>query len=290
MPPDRSCFTALNLQPDFTLPECMDYFTLSAAPNTDLWRKPPDRETTTAPILFTSLRQPFVIAEVTVTADWEMEWDQGGLVIFAGPVPRPPPPPSSQPSQQQQQQQRRQASGSSTQQQQQPPSQAPPPPYPSLPTGPNKWVKAGLEFSAGTVNASSVSATADGADWCLSPLAPPNVPTSITSLRIKLERIGHSLWVWYQIPGLISAQAERTPGAIGSSWRKLREVTWFFWGVEDKSVHVGVYASRPANLSMESTMWAARNGGRYVSGLDGGGGHGGPANGLVVEFEDLEIF
>ncbi|KMP09043.1 LOW QUALITY PROTEIN: hypothetical protein CIRG_08724 [Coccidioides immitis RMSCC 2394] len=207
MPPDRSCFTALNLPPDFTLPECMDYFTLSAAPNTDLWRKPPNRETTTAPILFTSLRQPFVIAEVTETADWEMEWDQGGLVIFAGPVPRPPPPPSPQPSQQQQQQQqqqRRQASGSSTQQQQQPPSQAPPPPYPSLPTGPNKWVKAGLEFSAGTVNASSVSATADGADWCLSPLAPPNVPTSITSLRIKLERIGHSLWVWYQIPGLIS--------------------------------------------------------------------------------------
>ncbi|EEP80050.1 conserved hypothetical protein [Uncinocarpus reesii 1704] len=282
MPPARSCFTALNLPPDFTLPECMDYFSLSAAPNTDIWRKPPDRETTTAPILFTSLRQPFVIAEVTVTADWEMEWDQGGLVIFAGPVPR-----------QQQQQQRPHQSTSSAQQppqtQTQNPTQ-PPPPYPSLPTGRNKWVKAGLEFSAGTVNASSVSATADGADWCLSPLAPPNVPTSITSLRIKLERIGHSLWVWYQIPGLMTEHAARTPGAIGNSWRKLREVTWFFWGVEDKSVHVGVYASRPANLSMENTMWAARNGGRFTGRTDDGRGSGGAANGLVVEFEDLEIF
>ncbi|WEW61163.1 hypothetical protein PRK78_006653 [Emydomyces testavorans] len=286
MPPDRSCFTPLNLPSDFTLPECMDYFTLSAAPNTDLWRKPPDRETTTAPILYTSLRHPFVIAEVTVTADWEMEWDQGGLVIFAGPAPR---------QQQQQQQLHRQQSTSSAQpsqpSQSQTQSQAqsvPPPPYPSLPTGPSKWVKAGLEFSAGTVNASSVSATADGADWCLSPLAPPNVSTSITSLRIKLERIDHSLWVWYQIPGLMTAHAARTPGAIGNSWRKLREVTWFFWGVEDKSVHVGVYASRPANLSMENTMWAARNGGRFLGAQDNGGGGG--ANGLVVEFEELEIF
>ncbi|KAI1927965.1 hypothetical protein LOZ58_005924 [Ophidiomyces ophidiicola] len=282
MPPDGSCFTALNLPSDFTQPECMDYFTLAAAPNTDLWRKPPDRETATAPILFTSLRQPFVIAEVTVSADWEMEWDQGGLVIFAGPAPR----------QQQQEPPRQQASSSIPQLQTQPP------PYPALLTGPTKWVKAGLEFSAGTVNASSVSATADGADWCLSPLAPPNTPTSISSLRIKLERIGHSLWVWYQIPGLISPHAARTPDAIGNSWRKLREVTWFFWNVEDKSVHVGVYASRPANFSMENTMWAARNGSRLVGGVGsdnrggsgGGGGGGGGTNGLVVEFEDLEIF
>jgi hypothetical protein len=49
----------------------MEYFSLSAGPNTDLWRKPPDRDTATAPIVYTSLRQPFIIAEVTVTAeDW----------------------------------------------------------------------------------------------------------------------------------------------------------------------------------------------------------------------------
>ena len=73
MPPDRSSFTALNLPPTFSLPQCMEYFTLAAAPNTNLWRKPPDRDTSTAPIVFTSLRHPYVIAEVTVSADGEME-------------------------------------------------------------------------------------------------------------------------------------------------------------------------------------------------------------------------
>lgn len=65
----------------------MEYFELKAGPNTDLWRKPPNGDTSTAPIVFTSLRHPFVVAEVTVSADWEMEWDQGGLVIFAGAAP-----------------------------------------------------------------------------------------------------------------------------------------------------------------------------------------------------------
>ncbi|PGH23768.1 hypothetical protein AJ80_02198 [Polytolypa hystricis UAMH7299] len=307
MPPDRSCFTPLNLPPTFSLPQCMDYFTLGAAPNTDLWRKPPDRDTSTAPILFTSLRHPFVIAEVTVTADWEMEWDQGGLVIFAGSAPTPGPASNTgrnnsrrAPTQQSNNSNdndnptnRDSGTSSNSQQQQQQQPDEPAPPY-SRSTSSCKWVKAGLEFSSGTVNASSVSATDDGADWCLAPLALPNQPTNITSLRIKLERIGHSLWVWYQLPTLSSHA--RTPGAIGSTWRKLREVTWFFWAVEDKSVHVGVYASRPSNLSMSSTVFAMRNGSRLNSATgsraaaaddSGSQVHG---EGLVVEFEDLEIY
>ncbi|KAH8705279.1 hypothetical protein BGW36DRAFT_392940 [Talaromyces proteolyticus] len=254
MPPDRSSFTALNLPPSFSLPMCMDYFTLSAGPNTNLWRKPPNGDTSTAPMIFTSLRRPFVVAEVTISADWEMEWDQGGLVIFAGSAPG-------------------QASIAET-----------------IPYGRGirnatfsrscKWVKAGMEFSSGTVNASSVSATSDGADWCLSPLAMPNIPTNITSLRIKLERVGHSLWIWYQIPSL--SPYATTPGAVGSTWKKLREVTWFFYGVEDKCVHVGVYASRPTSIPRGGTVWEAMNGMRND---DSGGG-----DKLVVEFEDLEIF
>ncbi|OXV07452.1 hypothetical protein Egran_04783 [Elaphomyces granulatus] len=239
----------------------MDYFSLPAGPNTDLWRKPPNGDTSTAPIVFTSLRRPFVLAEVTVSADWEMEWDQGGLVIFAGAAP-----------------------GQSL-----PSETAQPQPMSGMRSSRNsrahqtmcKWVKAGLEFCSGTVNASSVSATADGADWSLSPLALPNLPTSVTSLRIKLERIGHSLWIWYQIP-TVSPYA-LTPGAVGSSWKKLREVTWFFYGVEDKSIHVGVYASRPNNISRTSTMWESANGSRLSD-------SGGTADKLVVEFEDLEIF
>ena len=168
MPPDGSTFTALNLPPTFELPQCMEYFTLRAGPNTDLWRKPPNGETSTAPIVFTSLRHPFVVAEVTVSADWEMEWDQGGLVIFAGAAPQ---------------------SFS---------SEVDGPPFRTAPRSPCKWVKAGMEFSSGTVNASSVSATADGADWCLSPLAQSaQTGLGIHSLRIKLERVGHALWIWY---------------------------------------------------------------------------------------------
>ncbi|EGE04298.1 hypothetical protein TMEN_9043 [Trichophyton mentagrophytes] len=288
MPPNPSTFTALNVPSGYTLPESLEYFSLAARPDTDLWRKPPDRETSTAPILYTSLQRPFVLAEVTVTADWEMEWDQGGLVIFSGP---PPGPRLIQPNNSNElvpttviNLDNSNNSVEAGEQQQQPPQ---PPPYPDFNLGQGKWVKAGLEFSAGTVNASSVSATSDGADWCLSPLAPPNQPTSITSLRIKLERIGHSLWVWYQIPPSsfsTDQESSHSPGSAAQSWRKLREVTWFFWGVEDKSVHIGVYACRPANISISSTMWAARNGGQYFH------DNSPSPNSLVVDFEDLEIF
>jgi regulation of enolase protein 1 (concanavalin A-like superfamily) len=227
----------------------MEYFTLRAGPNTDLWRKPPNGETSTAPIVFTSLRHPFVVAEVTVSADWELEWDQGGLVIFAGAAPQ---------------------SLSSVD-------------GPFRTRSPCKWVKAGIEFSSGTVNASSVSATADGADWCLSPLAQSTQAGAIHSLRIKLERVGYALWIWYQVPSVLPFVV--SPGAVGNSWKKLREVTWFFYGVEDKFVHVGVYASRPTSLARGGTMWDAMHGLTLDTSLPTGS-----ADGLVVEFEDLEIF
>ncbi|KAJ9296500.1 hypothetical protein DTO271G3_5198 [Paecilomyces variotii] len=261
MPPDRSSFTALNLPSTFSLPECMEYFTLPAGPNTDLWRKPPNGDTSTAPIVYTSLRHPFVVAEVTVSADWEMEWDQGGLVIFAGAAPGESLPSDSQAP-----------SGGRTGR-----------PGWNHASRSCKWVKAGMEFCSGTVNASSVSATADGADWCLSPLALPNLPTAITSLRIKLERIGHSLWIWYQIPS-VSPYA-LSPGAVGNTWKKLREVTWFFYGVEDKFVHVGVYASRPTSVSRGDTMWETMNASRSATSAADN-----DTDRLVVEFEDLEIF
>ncbi|EEH20322.1 hypothetical protein PABG_02581 [Paracoccidioides brasiliensis Pb03] len=302
MPPDRSCFTPLNLPSNISLPACMDHFSLGAAPNTNLWRKLPDCDTLTAPILFTSLCEPFTIAEVTVTADWEMECDQGGLVIFAGPAPSHQAPP--RPTINRNNNNSNSNPDTNTPGEHQSPSSYPYPP-PPRPPAPCKWVKAGLEFSAGTVNASSVSAAGDGADWCLCPLALPNQPTSIDSLRIKLERIDHSLWVWYQLP---STGYSLTPSALSNTWRKLREVTSFFWGVEAKNVHVGVYASRPANSSISSTVWESRNGHPFVQGQAPGAGAGAGehensmgnratddasgsvrAGGLVVEFDDLEI-
>ncbi|KAF4313651.1 hypothetical protein GTA08_BOTSDO00590 [Botryosphaeria dothidea] len=256
MPPDSSSFTALNVSSS-AVPEWMGSFTLSAPPNTDLWRKPPSSDTSTAPILYTALRNPFVAAEVTVSADWELEWDQAGLVIFAGAPPgriggsRQSAAPAAAPPAQQP------AAPAPAQPQQQ---DAPPPAY-TPPEPVSKWVKVGLEFSNNECHATSVCATSDGADWALTSL--PSHRGRRSDLRVKMERIGYALWVWYEDDV--------------SGWKKLREVTWFFWGVEDKAVRVGVYASRPANLG--ATHYERRHGGPRVT-----------QRNLLVEFEGLEIF
>ncbi|KAF2465730.1 uncharacterized protein BDR25DRAFT_82597 [Lindgomyces ingoldianus] len=288
MPPDRSSFTALNI-PNNAVPEWMGSFSLAAPPNTDLWRKPPSRDTSTAPILYTALRSPFIAAEVTVSADWELEWDQGGLVIFAGappgriaatassatgagttdaaattttatpPNPNAPsnlaPPAGAPPS-------TATANNGAGQQQSAVTHGAPPAYAASVPPAPaSKWVKVGLEFCNNACHATSVCATSDGADWALTALPPHHARR--LDLRVKIERIGYALWVWYE-------------DAV-SGWKKLREVTWFFWGVEDKQVRVGVYASRPANFG--TTVFERRNGGPSVT-----------QRNLCVDFEALEIF
>ncbi|KAF2456590.1 hypothetical protein BDY21DRAFT_394219 [Lineolata rhizophorae] len=317
MPPTSSCFTPLNVPPS-EMPEWMDSFTLSAPPNTDLWRKPPARDTSTAPILYTALRNPFVSAEVTVSADWELEWDQGGLVIFAGAPPgrstgsnQDGPPARSatapgagnipgsgdgngravaregpertagggeregsgqsvQSSLEELLGQREQDAGQQQQQQQ------PPPPY-SPPAPASKWVKVGLEFCNNACNATSVCATADGADWSSSALPASHARARRADLRLKLERIGYALWVWYED---VEMAAGATAGGTAHAWKKLREVTWFFWGVEDKAVRVGVYASRPANIG--PTAYRERGVGRGAPSVT--------QRNLRVEFEGLEIF
>ena len=74
------------------------------------------------------------------------------------------------------------------------------------------------------------------------------------------------------------------PGAVGSTWKRLREITYFFYGIEDKCAHVGVYASRPASMRQGGTMWEAMNDMRIDDLNISGRGHR-----LVVEFEDFEI-
>jgi regulation of enolase protein 1 (concanavalin A-like superfamily) len=117
-------------------------------------------------------------------------------------------------------------------------------------------VKVGLEYHNGAPSCSSVCATSEGADWVVASL--PQYQARRSDLRVKLERIGCALWVYYEDQML--------------GWKKLREVTWFFWGVEDKAVRVGVYLSRPAN-------WPVYETGSSMTGRD-----------LLVEFEGLEIF
>jgi regulation of enolase protein 1 (concanavalin A-like superfamily) len=251
--PDRGSFKALNVSAD-AIPEWMGSFVLSAPPNTDLWRKPPTGDTSTAPILYTSLRHPFVSAEVLVSSDWRMEWDQAGLVIFAGG--RPPgrtiaTPPGRTTS--------TSASAPTATVPVDDTAQPAPPAY--EPPLASKWVKVGLEFCNNTCHASSVCATQDGADWSISALPP--YQANRQDLRIKFERIGYALWIYYEDQLL--------------GWKKLREVTWFFWGVENKSVRVGVYASRPANFA--PTQYERDHGGPTIT-----------QSSLRVEFDDLQIF
>lgn len=247
MPPDSTSFRALNL-PATSIPEWMGSFSLSAPPNTDLWRKPPSRDTSTAPVLYTGLRHPFIAAEVTVSGDWELEWDQAGLVIFAG---APPGRTTADPSQ---------PPVVSTENTTIIPVDGLPPAYVEPPTA-SKWVKVGMEFTNNACNATSVCATTDGADWSLTTLSAEHNRRG--ELRVKFERIGYALWVWYQDEHGV--------------WKKLRDVTWFFWGVEDKAVRVGVYASRPANFA--PTVYDQRHGRPNTTGRN-----------LFVRFEDLEIF
>lgn len=177
---------------------------------TDLWRKP-SQDTNTAPVLYTRPCGGYGFNHAEVLVGFAnvsamdrrvglLEWDQGGLVIFAG----------------------------------------------------QKWVKAGIEYRDGGCVASSVSAGTDGADWSLIEL-----PSGQYDLRVRFERMGDSLWVWFE-------------DGMGD-WKKLREINWFFWGVEEKnnSLRVGVYASRPVDLPFE---------------------RGRQQDNLVVEFEGLEIY
>jgi regulation of enolase protein 1 (concanavalin A-like superfamily) len=256
---DSSEFTTHNVASNFKLPENLDYFALTASPNTRICRNELSRDQTTAPMMLTRLSHPLVVAEVTITADFEMEWDQAGLIVFTGAPPsQTPPSPAVR--------RRRYQSREEDVQE-------------------GKWVKAGLEFTAGAMNASSVVASsASGGDWSLSPLLyseliQDSYDSISFSLRIKFERIGDALWIWYRNADGSSVSVPRTPEAIHAEWRKLREVNGFFRGVDLKGdVWVGCYASRPVHF-VATDDWDER------FGLP----ESGEGRGLTVEFEDLEI-
>jgi regulation of enolase protein 1 (concanavalin A-like superfamily) len=237
-------FQSLNIPAD-DVPNDISMFSLNAQPQTTLWRRPPGTDTSTAPVFFRQLRFPFVSAEVTVYAEWSLEWDQAGLVLFVGEPSRndaPSEPPSIP------------IGGN--------PSARPPmnseelPPYPRPST--SKWVKFGLEYSNNRCHVSVTRSTEHGCDWSLSAL--PHYQCERDDLQIKFERIGIALWLYYhdQVKG----------------WKRLREISDFFYGVNDKNVYVGVYASRPANFDSPFNN-------HHTESID---------RELRVEFQDLRIF
>jgi len=245
-------FQAVNVGSDFEQPEDIsEYFTLQAPPNTHIWRKPSEYDDTTAPMLLTRLRQSFILAEVTVSADFQMEWDQAGLVIFAGALP------SQRPRTPIPRRIRRYS------------------PYENTIAPGSKWVKAGLEFTGGTINVSSVVATsACGSDWATAgcmPFRPYYDSYASSQVRLKFERVDDALWIWFRIVDTSpSTNDHESPESVGARWIKMREVMGFFGGREEKgNVWVGCYASRPMNWEPSNTLEEAGS--------------------LIAEFEDLDI-
>ena len=243
----------LNPPADFEHPiDPNDYFSLTAAPNTRLGRRGADTDDITAPMALRRLRYPFVLCEVTVSIDFEADWDQGGLVIFAGGHPTFNP---------------RQTA-----------SRAQRGPYivvdPSLHRGPEKWARVALELMAGELHVSTLVANRKcGADWASTPalLNSHTRHALVTSTRLKLERVGFDLWIWYMVQDVQSSDSTApSPEVVSRQWRKCREVINFFdREVTKGGVWVGCYASRPIE--------ADRSDDRH------------PGNGLFAEFEDLTI-
>jgi regulation of enolase protein 1 (concanavalin A-like superfamily) len=76
-----STLTALNL-PHKSV-SSSGTITIDAAPGTDLWRKPPSTVSTNAPAYVASRPiSTFRRAQVTVSAQWDRLYDQGGLVFL----------------------------------------------------------------------------------------------------------------------------------------------------------------------------------------------------------------
>lgn len=252
-------FEIINEPAGFEDPEeVTDYFSLTATSNTRLGRKTAQEDEITAPMILKRLTYPFVLCEVTVSADLQNDWDQGGLAIFAG----------GHPGQTRINQLRN----------------------PSLRradilnghrsnSGPMKWARVALEMNVGELNISTLVANPEcGVDWASTPAFPSShsddLDSSIPSVRLKLERVGSDLWVWFMVPEApmhLNSTSAPTPEAISRRWRKCREIINFFDPYSAKGgVWIGCYASRPVEADM----------------VDDCPHH---EDGLFVEFEDLEI-
>lgn len=262
-------FVAVNVPTTYEQPEDVhEYFSLQAPPNTCIWRVSSESDDTTAPMILKRLRQSFILAEVTVSAALSMEFDQAGIVIFAGSLPDPTLSPLPITARRAARYSRRGSEAHAM----------------------GRWAKAGLELIEGELHAASVVAISPyGADWTSSARLPSSSmsygPCSLApqSLRVKLERVGDSLWIWYKVPDNLTSLAphygysdpyvqHRNPEDIASGWRKMREIMGFFAGGQEPqkgSVWVGCYASRPMEYEPRNS-WET-------------------VDGLLAEFEDLDI-
>ncbi|KAK3989348.1 hypothetical protein QBC44DRAFT_241628 [Cladorrhinum sp. PSN332] len=188
----------------------MTTFTLSASPDTDIWRKPPSKDifngtlpthTPSSPPHTHPTIKPlstFISATVTIPSKaYTHQYDQSGLLLtFSRPSS-----PSSGPS-------------------------------------PEKWIKAGIELYNGSPRF-SVVACDHWADWSVTPLVsdPSESDPEWTTLSIEKEGDGNgiSLWVYQVLEN-------------GKRKEPVREICWVFGdkGGEGWEVGVSAMAARPA--------------------------------------------
>lgn len=218
-------FEVINIPRDFQQPEnATEYFSLTAFAETRISRATSSQDEITAPMVLKRLCYPFVVCEATVTTDFQLDWDQGGLVIFAGRHPvqhicRNAPP--------------RQVTRNHTWR-----------------TVSSKWARVALELVAGEITISTLVANPDcDVDWASTPIFPHSRPvdTLNPSVRLKLERVNQDLWIWYKVEDThYSTSSASTPESVSRQWRKCRQVVNFFDAISVKGgVWVGCYASRP---------------------------------------------
>jgi regulation of enolase protein 1 (concanavalin A-like superfamily) len=229
-------YKTYNVPSTFQQPEDVsEYFSLAARSNTRIWRITTGDELS-APMLLKELDTTFQIAEVTLSAPFEMFWDQAGLVIFLNMSPTEPwINPDSYEG-------RRRRST----------------PVPASHRG--VWATATLQMNEeGLCLATTVAAPSCAPDLSFSMLAldshdPPGVAYQTGTLRLRLEKVGDALWVWYRVPvssyGFAgSAALYQTPEEVSSEWRKTREIGGFFVGSSPKSkIQIGCFASRYLEL------------------------------------------
>lgn len=183
--------------------------TLTAAPKTDFWRKPPSLDTANAPTQLTRISsRSFTRARVTVRARWERLYDQGGFFIVF---------PSGR------------SSGTA--------SRGDAGASGAVDVAGRFWMKAGMEFFHGRPNI-SVVASREWSDWSLTPLSGGGPEAEVT-LEVEREPIdtaegkGSSLFVYVVRDGV----RDEIP---------IREVTWAF--EKEGEMQVGTYAARPTAL------------------------------------------
>jgi hypothetical protein len=228
---DTGRYQTYNVSDGLVLSEDVaEYFTLTAAADTKIWRG--NRDVFSAPMVVTKPRpvQSFHVIEVTVTVAFTENQDQAGLVLFFDMTPDQPwYGPSSVDGR------RRRRSGNGEMHH----------------TG--RWATAALrQVDEDQVDfVTAVTRPGCEPDRSSSYFRPRELCTDAFStgdstIRIKIERVDDKLWVSYRPEMPDSEEDDRSPEYVEQSWRRVREVDGFFNDLMAKrTVMVGCYAGRP---------------------------------------------